>query len=262
MIAPGPAAWSVECGAWVVASASSTGSHHQRCEDTALAHFPLSGGLHLCVADGVSRGDIGHVAAQSLARHCVGMADVAALDALAVARWVEAADVVVANAVTDCGHQRGAACMASAWLDARGDGCLSHVGDCRIYQWSMSDDAEIEVVALTCDQSYLELGEIPPLGVDLRNPARMVGSGCVGVAQVQEHRLDSRSGLLLCSDGVHDVMGVAEMAIIFQSELSGHSRPNHDALQNVAQTMAMQALSAGSADDICVALVWRRGLTL
>lgn len=254
----GSAAWSVECGAWVVASASGTGAHHQLCEDAALAHFPSSGGLHLCVADGVSRGDVGHVAAQCLARYCVGLPDVEANDVDAIARWVEAADEVVADAVTSCGHRRGAACMASAWLDAWGEGCLSHVGDCRIYRWSITDDAAIQLVALTCDQSYFELGEVPPWGVDAHNPARMVGSGSVGVAQVQRLKLGSRSGLLLCSDGVHDVMDMPELAILLERELRGNSRPRYEALQTISQTIVQESSSRGSNDDICIALIWRQ----
>ena len=254
----GAAAWGVECGAWVVASASRTGTHHPHCEDAALAHFPLSGGLHVCVADGVSNGEVGHVAAQRLVRHCVGLPEIEAKDGEAVARWVEAADAVVAEAVIDCGHRRGAACMASAWLDVLGEGYLSHVGDCRIYRWSLSNDAVVRVKALTRDQSYFELGEMAPSGVDVHNPARMIGSGSVGVAQVQRHNLGPRSGLLMCSDGVHDVMDATDLGSLMKHELQGNCHPSHEALEKISQTIVRECLTRGSRDDICVAIIWRQ----
>ncbi len=250
------ATWSVHCGPWVVASTSSTGAQHLLCEDAALAHFPLSGGLHVCVADGVSRGDVGHVAAQRLARHCVGLPETIANDAAAIARWVEAADEVVATAVTSCGHRRGAACMASAWLDASGEGYLSHVGDCRIYRWTLTDDAKIQVTALTRDQSYLELGEDPPWGVNINNPARMVGSGSVGIPSVQNYSLERCSGLLLCSDGVHDVLDEHELSVLVERALPNKRTLSAIELQKITDAIVREALKQGSSDDICVALIW------
>lgn len=258
MNAHSPAAWSVECGTWLVASASATGTHHHQCEDAALAHFTRSGGLHLCVADGVSKGEVGHVAAQRLARHCIGLPDTEANEVDSIARWVEAADEVVADAVTSCGHRRGAACMACAWLDELGAGYLSHVGDCRIYRWSLTNDAAVRVQALTRDQSYFELGEYPPCGIDAHNPARMVGSGCVGAAQVQSHKLGAHSGLLMCSDGVHDVMGATDLGCLVEKELHGNCQLSQDALERISQTIVRECLSRGSSDDICIAVVWRR----
>ena len=235
--------------------------HHHRCKDAALAHFPQSGGLHLCVADGVSKGEVGHIAAQRLARHCVGLPETQAHDADVIAQWVEAADEVVDDAVTSCGHRRGAACMASTWLDELGNGFISHVGDCRIYCWGLTDSAVVQVKALTRDQSYFELGESPPFGIDIHNPARMVGSGSVGAALVQRHKLGTHSGLLMSSDGVHDVMGASDLACLVERELKGDCQLSHEVLERISQTIVQECLSRGSGDDICVAVVWRREMT-
>lgn len=250
-------AWSVHCGDWIVGSASRTGTHHPLCEDAALAHFPASGGLHLSLADGVSRGDAGHVAAQRLVRHCVGLPASRVHDHACVARWVEAGDQAVAQAVVGCGHRRGAACMAAAWLDASGQGCLSHVGDCRIYLWRVANDATIRMEALTRDQSFLHLGEVPPPGVGSMNPARMVGSGSVGRARVRGLRLRSRMGLLMCSDGVHDVMDAAGLTRALAQAMRNEA-VGHEALKAASRSIADECARQGSEDDICVVLAWRQ----
>lgn len=258
MKGPQPAAWGVRCGAWLVASASATGEHHDVCEDAAMAHFTESGGVHLCVADGVSLGDVGHVAAQALVRHCISLPEGDAQSGQAVGGWVEAADAVVAKAVAASGHTRGAACMASAWLGACGSGSLSHVGDCRLYQWGLCADGTANVADLTVDQTYLHLGEVPPQGVGPRNPARMAGSGSVGLAEVHAHHLAENSGLLLCSDGVHSALTAEDLAALIAAEIPGDRPAGRGALERVSQSIVLESVQRGSADDICVAILWRQ----
>lgn len=258
MKAPQPAAWGVRCGAWLVASASTTGEHHDVCEDASMAHFTESGGVHVCVADGVSLGDAGHVAAQALVRHCISMPEGDAQSRQAVGSWVEAADAVVAEAIAASGHTRGAACMAGAWLGACGSGSLAHVGDCRLYQWGIGPAGTAHVADLTVDQTYLHLGEVPPHGVGPRNPARMAGSGSVGLAEVHTHRIAENSGLLLCSDGVHSALTAEDLAALIATEIHGDCPANPGALERVSQLIVLESVQRGSADDICVAIVWRQ----
>ena len=256
-----PGAWGVRCGPWLVASSSATGEHHDICEDAAMAYFPESGGVHVCVADGVSLGEVGHIAAQSLARHCVSLPEDDAQNMQAVGRWVEAADHVVAGAVAACGRRRGAACMASAWLGAGGSGTLSHVGDCRLYRWSLNPNGTANVADLTVDQTFLHLGEAPPLGVGSRNPARMAGSGSVGDAEVRAHHLPEGCGLLLCSDGVHVALTAQDLGLLIGDELRRRNPAGPYALDRVSQAIVHASAQRGSADDICVAIIWRQPIT-
>lgn len=246
-------AWAGTRGLWRVAGLCLTGPGHKVCEDATCARFNAAGGLHVAVADGVSQGACGDLAARTLAEHCATLPpDAGQSDFGSVARWLESGEAAVQRAVAAVTPLPGAATMAAAWLDGGGRGFLSHVGDCRIYRWRPQRGG-IHLRVLTRDQSYCNLGEAAPPDCPPNNPARMVGIGKLGRPEIQALELLPGDGLLLCSDGLHCVLDGPELADALADSWSG-ARRDH-ALAILGTHVARLARARGSRDDIAVVLL-------
>lgn len=248
--------------AWRVGWASITGTRHTAqgvgCEDSLAARAHSTSELHIALADGVSQGARGEIASRALVQHCTAMpVDVSP------AEWLQGAEPAVQAALTAVTDGRGAATLVAAWLGGDGGAILTRVGDCRVYRWGAGAIAgDVQVTQERPDQSFASLGESPPFGVDPHNPARMVGLGKMQGADAYElwhTQLEVGEGLILCSDGVHDVLDNLAMGQILQTTLAQSSlgASTEEDLMRAAQCMAAQAQWLGSDDDIAVMVVVR-----
>ncbi len=248
-------------GPWRVASLCLTGPRHPVCEDAAQVRFTPDGGLHAALADGVSQGARGDLASTVLVDHCVALEPGRhgrGPTATEIGWWLEAAEARVQEALAAVTDERGAATLAAVWLDSEGEARLSHVGDCRIYGWRPEGPGRVMLRTLTEDQSYRRLRESPPPGVSPDNPARMVGVGALGDPPCTALRLYPGDGLLLCSDGLHEVLDGESLADAMATAIEYPQR--NDALAILAAHLARRAQALGSEDDIGVLLVrWGEG---
>ena len=117
-------------GPWVLAWISRAGPHHlnQDCAGARWLADPSNPGLALAVADGVTNGAAGDVAALALCQHWL-----AGPQAGADRRdFLVAAETAVRTALRQHTHEPGAATGAACWLGADGCGWATRVGDCQL----------------------------------------------------------------------------------------------------------------------------------
>ena len=234
-----------------VAVASSCGSQHESNEDAHSALDPP--GQLFVVADGVGGGAMAQLASAELVAHLHATLGAAPPDAERVSRAVLDADRAIARRIAQVTAAPGAATvalcapvnrMASQWL-------IAWVGDCRVYRLALRGAQEIEL--LSCDDTFRQLGEAPPAGGSLDDPARMVGNGATLGANVALHALASGDLLLLCSDGVHKHLdGPAWRRVLSQPA----------SLVQRCQELIGVARANGSADDATVLLLQRSAFSL
>ncbi|MEM9071113.1 MAG: protein phosphatase 2C domain-containing protein [Myxococcota bacterium] len=116
---------------------------------------------------------------------------------------------------------------------------IAHLGDSRAYRFR---DGVLE--QLTRDHSYAELlrasgGEVPPgFGHVI---TRAIGRPEEGPPEMMRTRLRARDRLLLCSDGLSDVLSADEMTSIFRSS---------DGPEDLARCLVEEAYVAGGSDNI------------
>lgn len=244
---------SVTRDGWELAWAQTIGLNHPSISEDAVGHlFPqpacAGGAVNLAVTDGVGSGARPEVAANALTAHCLQLPDTTQGNPTAIANWVAAADTVVAQALAAVHHRPGAAMLAAAWLAQDGTGHLVRVGDTRAYRF----DAHTCVLEpLTQDQTYAHMGETPPPGGHRDDPARMVGSGCMGTPEVQPISLAPYHTLLLCTDGLARGADAATLAAILGAATQA------EGLDATARDLCLAALQGGSQDDITVLLARR-----
>ena len=233
------------------AVASSCGSQHGRNED---AHSVLDpAGALFVVADGVGGGAMAQLASRLLVDHLHGALADGPLDADHVRHAMLGADRAIAERIARVTSDPGAATVAlcapvnlwaSKWL-------LAWVGDCRVYRLAMAGEREIE--PLTRDDTFRHLGELPPAGGSLDDPARMVGNGAIAGANVALFDLACGDLLALCSDGVHKHIDSASWHRVLMRPAS--------LAEHCADLIAL-ARANGSADDATVLLVQRHSFSL
>ena len=183
------------------AAASSCGAFHGVNEDS---HSPIDGAPRLfVVADGVGGGALASYVSKELVSRLHHALEGQWPDAEKVRAALLDADRAIASTIAGCSDECGAATVAlcartgtslSLWL-------IAWVGDCRIYRVPAARDVVAEL--LTVDDTYRNLGETPPPGGSLDDPARMVGNGAVDAPNVRRVKLGAGEMLVLCSDGVH-----------------------------------------------------------
>ena len=230
----------------VVASASSPGVHHAVNEDS---HSDLERAAPVfVVADGVGGGAMAAWASRQVVRRLHAALDGEAIDVDVLRQALLDADRDVRRGIARRTPRSGAATAAlcvgtgaflSRWL-------IGWVGDCRIYRLRADPAAPLE--QLTRDDTYGILGESPPPGGSKDDPARMIGNGAVSNPNVGRIELRSGETLVLCSDGVHKHVDVAEMARL----LHGTAPLARRCLQ-----LLERARAAGSQDDATVLVVRR-----
>ena len=158
------------------------------------------------------------------------------------------ADRAVARRIAETTVSPGAATVAlcapanrfaSSWL-------VAWVGDCRAYRLGLRDQQPIE--ALTRDDTFRHLSELPPPGGALDDPARMVGNGATAGANVALHALPRGDLLVLCSDGVHKHLEADDW-----TRLLRQTTP----LAQRCEALIALARAQGSVDDATVLLLQR-----
>lgn len=259
------AAGSGRCGEWVWAHITRIGKRHSAvggvCEDAAgvrVGEVALRGGIHLALADGVSGGARGDIAAAALVRHCLHWSPE---HSITLSSWIgDAADIAVRRALAASTPEPGAATLAAAWLGPDGSGTLSRIGDCRAYVWQapVYVGDTLQVRQLLPDQTMAYMGYASPLSPKACQPAHMVGNRSTGTPELLPISVPPGSGLLLCSDGLHDVIDVAglarQLAALF-AESSLISAPSQ--FESVCHNLIEHAQELGSDDDVSVLLVAR-----
>lgn len=233
------------------AAASSRGSLHRVNED---AHSTLGRhGRVFVVADGVGGGAMAAMASRELVTLLHAALDGHRVGADSVCEAVLAADRAIAESIAELTDFPGAATVAlcapvntfaSKWL-------VCWVGDCRVYR--VGGDGRRGLQALTVDDTFEHLAEIPPPGSSPEDPARMVGNGAVSRPNVAFTELERGDMLVLCSDGVHKHVAADDLARLPESALPLAAR---------CDALIATARANGSTDDATVLLVQRAGMGL
>jgi protein phosphatase len=234
---------------WVrleMAAASVRGRRKQVNEDW---HSAFNGSAPLfVVADGVGGGAMAAQASRELVSRLHAALDGRRIDAPAIRDALLYADREVGRSISRGTGASGAATVAlcagtgallSRWL-------IAWVGDCRVYRVGAGPEQPAQ--ALTVDDTYRHLGEVPPSGGSYDDPARMVGNGAVAEPNVERVALHRGEMLVICSDGVHKHVPPDEL-----------SRVLHDSAPLVRCCGRLLALARarGSNDDATVLVVRR-----
>lgn len=231
--------------------ASEVGTVHPVNEDCCV-HAPSRHSPVFCaVADGVGGGAHGDVASNALIQHCVEAPPEVYRDRKRITEWLQSADAVVREALARRGDRPGASTLVAAWFLPFGRVHLTNVGDCRAYRLRPRLWGGYRIELLTEDQTYANLGGLPPPNRSPHDPARMVGVGAVGAPPVLQARLREGEALLLCSDGLHKFVPDAALA-----EICGDSRDGAG-LGEVCRRLVSAAKQNGSHDDVSALLVRR-----
>ncbi len=229
-----------------VSVASSCGTQHAANED---AHSALGGpGRLFVVADGVGGGAMAQTASRLLVSRLHDALEAEPIDADSVRSAMLEADRAIAGTIARVTAQPGAATVAmcapvdvfaARWL-------VAWVGDCRVYRIAMRPEPGIDL--LTLDDTFGNLGEAPPPGGSLDDPARMVGNGAVAGANVALHELGRGDVIAVCSDGVHKFVDAAGWCRLLAQPLPLH---------RVCDELIALARMNGSKDDATVLLLRR-----
>jgi PPM family protein phosphatase len=126
---------------------------------------------------------------------------------------------------------------------------LGHVGDSRAYRWR-----EGQLVQLTRDHSLLQeqidAGLLSPeqaaMSLNKNLVTRAVGVEDIVLLEVHNHALAADDWILMCSDGLSDMLDDARIAEV----LAGHEQ-----VADAAQALVEAANEAGGRDNIAVILV-------
>ena len=237
------------------AYASEPGRDRARNEDC-CSHVPSAERPGFCgVADGVGGGAHGEIASSVLLEHCAQASKNTYRNPVRLVEWLAKADAQVREAIARRGDQSGAATLAAAWFPSQGTAYLLNVGDCRVYQLRPRDshDSRYAIEQLTVDQTYASCAQQPPPNGKPDDPARMVGTGAVGVPPVVKAQIRQRELLLLCSDGVHKFVSDEQIA-----EVVGGGLGSGSSLGSICNALVRAAKKNGSHDDASALLVLRR----
>ena len=229
-----------------MAAASARGRRRHVNEDW---HSSFNGSAPLfVVADGVGGGAMAAQASRELVSRLHAALDGRRIDAPAIRAALLYADREVGRSISSVTGASGAATVAlcaatdvllSRWL-------IAWVGDCRVYRVRAAPDEPAQ--ALTVDDTYRHLGEVPPPGGSCDDPARMVGNGAVSEPNVERVALRRGEMLVICSDGVHKHVEPREL-----------SRVLHESAPLVRCCGRLLALArARGSDDDATVLVLRR----
>jgi serine/threonine protein phosphatase PrpC len=229
-----------------MAAASARGRRREINEDW---HSGFNGSAPLfVVADGVGGGAMAAQASRELVSRLHAALDGRRIDAPAIRDALLCADREVGRSISSVTGASGAATVAlcaatdvllSRWL-------IAWVGDCRVYRVRAAPGEPAQ--ALTVDDTYRHLGEVPPPGGSCDDPARMVGNGAVSEPNVERVALRRGEMLVICSDGVHKHVEPREL-----------SRVLHESAPLVRCCGRLLALArARGSDDDATVLVLRR----
>ena len=217
--------------------------------------------MALAVADGVTHGAAGDVAALALVQHWLA----GPVPGQGVQQFLLAAEPAVAAALRQHTPEPGAATGAACWLQADGTGWATRVGDCRLLRAvpppAGGGAAAWQVQPLLPDQTHALV--YPALHLDAtdadaaQQPARMVGCGSLGEPEWVQVALGPGDLLLLASDGLHAVLLPQDWATVLQRHLGAGTTAPAAALKALANDLLQTAVARGSDDDITVLAVLR-----
>lgn len=249
---------------WAWAGASRVGKRHLSangvCEDALGSLLSHSGRLHLALADGVSGGARGDVAANALVNYALAYQG-SGLDN--VARWMEeGAEAAVNGALRKRTSAPGATTFACAWLMSDGAGLVTRVGDCRIYVWGALAGQSLLLEQVLPDQTLAYMGHVSLLHPQAGNPAHMVGNGGMGQLEWRKINIPQQGGLLICSDGLHGAICDSALKKHLQDWLDsvdGASNAPDFEYRHVlfCNELIDHAQALGSDDDVAVLLALR-----
>ncbi len=265
---PGAARGAAALHPWAVAWASCAGPHHnnQDCAGARWRTASAGGGLALAVADGVTNGAAGDVAALALVQHWLA----GPAPGQARVPFLLAAEATVAAALRLHTPAPGAATGAACWLGATGTGWATRVGDCRLLRAvplpggtgdtsgadsaCSADGLAWQVQPLLPDQTHALV--YPQLHLDAtddaaQQPARMVGCGTLGAPEWVSVDLSPGELLLLASDGLHTVLSPQDWAAVLQRHAEA-APGGAAALQALVNDLLQTAVQRGGEDDITV----------
>lgn len=228
-----------------VAAASTRGRHHRVNED---CHSQLDGTAPVfIVADGVGGGAMAAWTSRRLVADVHGRLAHGGVDAGTMRDALLSADREIARCIAERSAASGAAtavvCAAADPL--RATWIVGWVGDCRVYRVGHGAAAQL----LTRDDTYGHLGERPPPGGSLDDPARMIGNGAVSKPNVARVTLGWNEMLLLVSDGVHKHVAPDAMARLLRDDTPLVCR---------CLRLVQGARTNGSEDDATVLAIHRR----
>jgi serine/threonine protein phosphatase PrpC len=173
-------------------------------------------------------------------------------DSQVLLKAVEEANQRVLKAAHSDPTLEGMGTTLVAALEVEGNLCIASVGDSRAY---VLDESGLRVV--TDDQTWVnEVGR--PMGLDeesLRNhPWRHVLTMAIGASApltVNYYSVPLKPGalVLICSDGLHGVVGTAEMERILRGGRNGVS------LEEACRRLVEAAKEAGGPDNVTAVLV-------
>jgi serine/threonine protein phosphatase PrpC len=228
-----------------IAAASARGRHHHVNEDS---HSPLDGTAPVfVVADGVGGGAMAAWTSRRLVADVHRSLAHDSVDAAAVRDALLSADREIALRIADRSAASGAATavVCAGTGASRATWIVGWVGDCRVYR--VGDGAGAEL--LTRDDTYGHLGERPPPGGSLDDPARMIGNGAVTDPNVVQAALGWNEMLVLVSDGVHKHVEPEAMARLLRDDAPLVCR---------CLRLVQAARANGSEDDATVLVIHRR----
>lgn len=242
---------------WIALAETRTGRTHLAAgrpnEDAVQVRNHAAGGLTLALADGVGSGRRGDLASAAVVQHWTEAAVVPdSASALGAAQTLLRGSEAALRRVLPPALGTGGSMLVVAWTWADGQLVIGHVGDCRAYRWRAG-----ELKALTRDHTYANLGLTPPAWRLPEHPARMVGNGMMGPADVQRLQLQPGDVILLCSDGVHGALGDADLLAAW-SAWAKLKPQGIDTARRGLRALALRLLRcarlAGGRDDVSVVL--------
>ena len=149
-------------------------------------------------------------------------------------------------------REPGASTGAAAWIDAQGGARIHRIGDCRAYLWCAAQDRPVVLKQIMADQTMAYMGYVDADSPRAAQPSHMVGNGNAGDPEFVTLHMPHSGGLLLCSDGFHEVIRQAALAA-YLTTLSGLFEKHGAAyLGHWCECLVRQAKVLGTNDDVSV----------
>lgn len=236
---------------------SDVGCVRDNNEDGWLARNLTQDQWLLLVADGVGGRDAGEVASatvvevfdQLAASGKLNAASNAELAPALLSQAVQKAHVSVARAAEAAAQKASMSCTLSVALVSGSRVNIVQVGDSRVYHWR---DGELRQLTLdqTVAMQLLQDGRITPEQVpghpDRNTLFQSIGLEASGSPLEPAHtecELQAGDRLLLCSDGLTDMLNDADIsALLAQTEV----------VDDAAEALVQAALAAGGRDNVTV----------
>lgn len=227
-------------------------------EDRAVVLPEKNGMVIAIIADGMGGHQAGDIASQlaieKIREELAGLPEEAALEAQkeAIRLAVEAANTEVYRQASQREQLRGMGTTVVVSLATPGQLVVGHIGDSRAYLAANS-----QLTQLTEDHSLvnelLKNGQITREEAS-RHPRRNVllralGTDTEVTVDVVDHSWAEGDILLMCSDGLSNMVGEQECLAVLQSEAS---------LENKVDELVERALEAGGDDNVTVVLIENR----